>query len=83
MNRHAVTEPLNTDNRLVVSVTSACFAYRDGREDGSLGLVIDYGGAELELAAADMELAEVFALGLARAALDFASQCRYLMGARP
>jgi len=80
MNRHETTEPLDVEPSLIVPVTPECSA----RWDVYLGrrpmLVIDYGGAQLMLEVVEPQDAEVFALGLARIALNLASHCRYLMG---
>lgn len=80
MSRHARTEPINDDNRLVVAVTSQCFSQLVMLANGLPRLVIDYDGATLVLDVADPGHAEAFAFGLAYDALGFGDHCRRLMG---
>jgi hypothetical protein len=80
MNRNDVTAPADADTCLVVPVTPECSVHWGVYPGGRPRLVVDYGGAQLMLEVAELQDAEVFALGLARAALSLASHCRYLMG---
>jgi hypothetical protein len=78
MSRHRVTD----DNQLVVTVTPNFFSRATPSAAGWPCLMIDYGGAALVLdvaTIADLEHAEVFALGLTQSALTFASLCRYAL----
>jgi hypothetical protein len=77
MSRHRIA-----DNELIVTVTRDFFSRADASTAGWPRLIIDYGGAALVLEpahAADVENAELFALGLAQSSLRFASQCRHLL----
>ncbi|MGB3438456.1 MAG: hypothetical protein WBA97_06845 [Actinophytocola sp.] len=81
MSRHARTEPIIDDTRLIVSLTSHCFSRLVTPATGLPRLVIDYGGAALVLAVADPVDAEAFAFGLAHDTLGFGDHCRRLMNA--
>ena len=80
MSRHARTEPIHDDTRLIVAVTSECFTQAINLANGFPRLVIDYGGAALVLDVADPGDAEAFAFGLACDVLSFGDRCRRLMG---
>lgn len=80
MSRHARTEPISDDRRLLATVTVRCFSQAVVLANGWPRLVIDYGGAALVLDVADLWQAEAFAFDLARASLDFGGRCRGLMG---
>ncbi|MFI7679509.1 hypothetical protein [Actinophytocola sp. NPDC049390] len=80
MSRHAKTEPINDDARLIVALTSQCFTQSVKLANGFPRLLIDYGGAALVLDVADPGDAEAFAFGLAYDALSFGDRCRRLMG---
>lgn len=78
MNRHRLAD----DNQLVVAVTPDFFSRAASSAAGWPCLVIDYGGAALVLdvtTMANLEHAELFALGLAQSSLNFASLCRYVL----
>lgn len=79
MSRHARTEPIKDDTRLVVALTSQCFSRFVTLATGLPRLVIDYGGAALVLDVTDPIDAEAFAFGLAHDALSFSDHCRRLM----
>jgi len=81
--RHARTEPITDDTRLIVAVTSDCFTRTLTLPNGWPRLVIDYGGSALVLDAVDPVVAEAFAFGLAHDALGFSGRCRWLMGGGP
>jgi hypothetical protein len=76
VSRHARTEPIRDDRRLLATVTSTCFSQALVLANGRPRLMIDYGGAALMLDVADLWQAEAFAFDLARASLDFGSYCR-------
>lgn len=83
MNRHGKTEPADDDTRLTVLAVTPEYVARVVLQGGWPELVIYYGqGYQLAFVVEDPENAELFALGLAQAALGFASLCRSRMGGR-
>ncbi|GAB3454239.1 hypothetical protein [Actinophytocola sediminis] len=82
MSRHVPPDPEADDTRLTVPATVDCHARSVALPaDGRPSLVVDYGGFELAFEMWDPRVGERFAVGLAFAALCFASNCRYAASA--
>lgn len=82
MSRHAPPESEGDKSQLVVPATMDCHARSITLPgDGAPRLLIDYGGYELAFDMHDPRVAEQFAVGLAFAALAFASNCRHAVTA--
>lgn len=79
MNSHARREPIRDNRRLIVPVSHTSYSRTVLLRNGWPRLVIDYGGASLELDVANLWQAEAFGFSLARSSLDFANLCRHLM----
>jgi hypothetical protein len=78
MSRHQAPDHEDETTQLVVPATAACAARSVTiPENGRPGLIIDYGGYELAFEMHDPRASELFAIGLAYAALCFASSCRH------
>jgi hypothetical protein len=86
VSRHATSDPESVDSRLTVPATADCHARSVMLPvEDRPHLVVDYGGYELAFEMRDPQVGERFAVGLAFAALCFASSCRHAanVGRRP